>query len=296
MPVLIEMTCLVARAERLRRAPGAAGDAAGLGARYLLDDGEVVAMSFDRGDALRRARWLLEGAGLSTMRDGEPADVAVVDQVRGPGLWWPWLELAVVPGPGGRLVLAARHAGSQAREVAVPPGWRFDGSPSGLHGVGAVETADRPLRHERREAACDLYVDRWTGEEVRLLRASPRVRVTLEGPGGLLGEVTAEVASRWKEIEVGLMFREALGPDEGMLFRFESPRLHGFWMKNTRVPLDILFIGPAGTVVNVAEQARPLRLREHRSDGPVREVLEVPGGWCRAHGVGAGARMRVVWP
>lgn len=121
---------------------------------------------------------------------------------------------------------------------------------------------------------------------------SAPARVVVQGPGGG-GEVRVERVSRWQEIEVGLMFRDSLGPDEGMLFRFERPRVHGFWMKNTRFPLDILFVDDGGTVVNVAARAEPLRLRQHRSAGPVLDVLEVPGGWCASHGVGAGARMTV---
>jgi uncharacterized membrane protein (UPF0127 family) len=108
--------------------------------------------------------------------------------------------------------------------------------------------------------------------------------------------VGAELVSRWEEIEVGLMFRDAIGPDEGMLFRFGEPRLHAFWMKNTRVPLDILFLDGAGKVVNVAERAEPLRAAKHRSAGPVQDVLEVPGGWCAAHGVGSGSRVTVLNP
>ena len=106
----------------------------------------------------------------------------------------------------------------------------------------------------------------------------------------------AELVSRWEEIEVGLMFRDALGPDEGMLFRFDEPRVHAFWMKNTRVPLDILFLDGAGTVVNVAERAEPLRAARHRSAGRSRTCWRCRADWCAAHGVGAGSSVTVLDP
>jgi len=77
---------------------------------------------------------------------------------------------------------------------------------------------------------------------------------------------------------------------------FAAPEPHGFWMKNTHMPLDILFVDACGTVLNVVEQAEPLRLAMHCSAGPVVEVLEVPGGWSAAHGVGAGAQLSVMNP
>jgi hypothetical protein len=314
MPVLLERVSLVVRREALRPAPrgpvgagagpghdrepagpdpGAGAWARALGARRACTDGELVALSYDRPAALSSALRALDTAGLQPVRGGEPGEVALVDQGAGPALWWPWLELAVVRGPDGGAVLAARRAGTRAGGLAVPEGWRYGGSPSEVHGVGPLRTADRPLRHLRREPEGDVFADRWTGEEVRLRRSAPPVRVALEAGGCRLGEVAAEVSSRDEEVEVGLMFREALGADEGMLFRFPRPRIHEFWMKNTPVPLDVVFVGPGGTVVNVAERAEPLRLRPHRSAGPVRDVLEVRGGWCREHGVGPGARLDV---
>jgi len=288
MPVLVEMLSLVAPAGTLRAvvAPDPPS---------FVEDGVLEAVSFRSHDELDRALAALERERHVPLRDGEPGDVALVDQLRGPALWWPWLELAVVPVSGGGRALAARRAGDPRVDLAVPRGWRHARSASARFGVEELPMADRPLRHLRREASHDLYVDAFTGGEVGLRREHPPVRVEVRGPGGC-GEVRAELVTRWQEVEVGLMFRDALGPGEGMLFRFGKARAHGFWMKNTRVPLDILFVDSVGTVVNVAERAEPLRLHQHRSAGPVVDVLEVPGGWCEAHGVGAGARLTVLEP
>jgi uncharacterized membrane protein (UPF0127 family) len=88
------------------------------------------------------------------------------------------------------------------------------------------------------------------------------------------------------------MFRERLPEDGGMLFRFGAPRAHGFWMKNTLLQFHLLFIDEAGLVVHVAERTVPLTTSQVLSGGPVLEVLEVAGGWCAAHGVAAGDRVR----
>jgi hypothetical protein len=292
MAVLLEMVSLVAPVEALRRIAGEpARVAATLGAVAACDDGALGAHHFDSSRAAWRALDWLEQAGLVAMRGEEPGDLAVVDQRRGPAGWWPWLELARL-GEGDGHVLAARLRGDPRRALAAPVGWSHRGSASEAHGVGALRLVDRPLRHLGREPEGDRYLDPFAGEEVRLGRAHPPVRVVVEGPQGR-GEVIAEVASHVDEVEVGLMFRERLAPGEGMLFRFDAPERHGFWMKNTLVPLDLLFVGGDGRVTNVAARAEPMTATHRWSSGPVRQVLEVAGGWCEAHGVGAGALVRV---
>jgi uncharacterized membrane protein (UPF0127 family) len=296
MPVLVEAATLLAAAAPLRRAVEALGGAAALGAVALVTDGELGALTFPPGEVAGRAVARLRAAGLTLLRDGEPGELAAVGQRMGPVAWWPWLELALVPAPGGGgPVLAARLAGSAGREVATPPGWRFAGSESERMGPCELRLADRPLRHLRREPGCDVYLDRFTGEEVRLEREHAPVRVVVEGPGGR-GEVLAELVSRDEEVEVGLMFREALPEGAGMLFRFDRVGPHRFWMKNTLASLDLLFVAADGRVANVAARTTPLSQRFHWSAGPVRAVLEVPAGWCEAHGVAAGARIRVGAP
>lgn len=295
MPVLVEMTTVLVPARSLAGAGDVRTQVERL-AEAVADDGELAAFQFDGlSDAVLALR-VLEGAGIAPMDGEEPGEVAVVDQVAGPLAWWPWLELARVEAPGGSPVLAARHAGSRERGVTPPPGWRFAGSRTDEDGCCALEMVDRPLRHLRREPRTDVYVDGWTGEEVHLVRANPRTRLAVREAGGPVASLEVEVASRWAEIELGLMFRERVPDGEGMLFRFRAAREQHFWMKNTLVPLDVLFLDGGGRVVNVAEEVEPLRLARVCSAEPVPQVLEVPGGWCAWHGIGAGATVAVVGP
>lgn len=76
----------------------------------------------------------------------------------------------------------------------------------------------------------------------------------------------------------GLMFREALADDAGMLFDFETVRPVSMWMRNTLIPLDLLFISEEGEVTKIIVNAQPMSLRPLPSDFPVRAVLELRGG------------------
>lgn len=116
-------------------------------------------------------------------------------------------------------------------------------------------------------------------------------RVLLESGGKTL-VVKVELADTPEKRERGLMFRKELADGQGMLFLFDEEGEHSFWMKDTLIPLDLIFVDSAGTVTGIVARARPLTL-EPRSGGPSRMVLEVPGGWAAAHGVRVGDRMRV---
>ena len=88
------------------------------------------------------------------------------------------------------------------------------------------------------------------------------------------------------------MYRQHLAPDAGMVFLFAEDEVQSFWMKNTLIPLDMIFIAADLTVAGVVENAEPLTTEGRGIDAPSRYVLEVNGGWARAHGVTAGTRVR----
>lgn len=100
-----------------------------------------------------------------------------------------------------------------------------------------------------------------------------------------------EVASSGAEQAKGLMFRKAMGADEGMLFPMEPPRQASFWMKNTVIPLDIIFIGPDRLVSNVAANATPYSLDPLPSAGVAAAVLEINGGRAAELGIVPGAKV-----
>lgn len=103
--------------------------------------------------------------------------------------------------------------------------------------------------------------------------------------------VRVEVARTPAAQQLGLMHRQALAPDAGMIFVFDAEAPHAFWMKNTLLPLDMLFIGADGRVRAVVERA-PLDLAADDGGVASRYVLEVNRGWARAHGVKVGDGVR----
>lgn len=101
---------------------------------------------------------------------------------------------------------------------------------------------------------------------------------------------TAEVAASPNEQSVGLMYRRSLGPDRAMLFPFPEEKVAGFWMLNTLIPLDMIFIRGDGTIARVAT-AEPRSLETVSSGVPVAAVLEIAGGRSAELGIRAGDRV-----
>jgi uncharacterized membrane protein (UPF0127 family) len=89
----------------------------------------------------------------------------------------------------------------------------------------------------------------------------------------------------------GLMFVTELADDAGMLFDFGEERPVSFWMRNTFIPLDMIFVGADGVVKNIHVNARPHDVTSIPSKGPVQYVLEIPGGRSAEIGLKAGDRM-----
>ncbi|MFZ5738075.1 MAG: DUF192 domain-containing protein [Pseudomonadota bacterium] len=102
---------------------------------------------------------------------------------------------------------------------------------------------------------------------------------------------SVEVATTEKEREVGLMYRKSLPDGQGMLFDFRPEQQVAMWMKNTYIPLDMIFIRGDGTILRIAENTEPMSTRIIASGGPVSGVLEVAGGTAKKLGIAAGDRV-----
>ncbi len=100
-----------------------------------------------------------------------------------------------------------------------------------------------------------------------------------------------ELAVKDHERQRGLMYRESLGDDEGMLFLFERQEARSFWMKNTWLPLDMLFIDDDLVVRGIVENAEPLTLSSRKVAAPTRHVLELRGGLARTLGIAVGSKV-----
>lgn len=110
--------------------------------------------------------------------------------------------------------------------------------------------------------------------------------------------ITCEVASTPEERELGLMHREALAPDSGMLFVFDTPTEASFYMKNTLIPLDMIFIDEYGIVSNVEEAdvqagVPDSQLTHYLSEGPVKWVVEINQGLSASYEIGAGTQVYI---
>jgi uncharacterized membrane protein (UPF0127 family) len=113
--------------------------------------------------------------------------------------------------------------------------------------------------------------------EIVTMRGRPRFQV--------------EIAATRAQQERGLMFRKGLAPDRGMLFTYAKPQRVAYWMKNTLIPLDILYIAADGRVLSIARNARPHDETPLASGGPVLGVLELAGGRAAQLGILPGDRV-----
>lgn len=115
-------------------------------------------------------------------------------------------------------------------------------------------------------------------------------KVHLSAPQGDVA-VDVEIVSTQAQIERGLMYREHLPPDQGMLFLMPEDKSWSFWMSNTLIPLDMLFIASDMTVAGIVENAEPRTETLRTVNKPSRFVLEVNGGFCASHKIAAGAKV-----
>lgn len=108
-----------------------------------------------------------------------------------------------------------------------------------------------------------------------------------------LQQLEIEIADDEFEIQTGLMYRPAMQENRGMLFVFKRPEPHAFYMKNTLIPLDIIFIDSNKQIVNIHKNAHPLDESSLPSEGPVQYVLEINGGLSERWGLKKGDK--ILW-
>ena len=112
--------------------------------------------------------------------------------------------------------------------------------------------------------------------------------------GGKSHRFTVEVARSLEQQQTGMMNRNSLAPDRGMIFPYDPPQPVAFWMKNTLIPLDMVFISPGGKILRIEDSAVPLSLDQVPSGGPIEAVLELAGGRSAELGIKPGDQ--VDWP
>ncbi len=126
--------------------------------------------------------------------------------------------------------------------------------------------------------------------------ATLQPRLLFDAPAGTV-EIRVEIADTPAERETGLMHRDSLAEDAGMLFILDDEEVVGFWMKDTRIPLDIIFIDSNWRIVNIRRSAQPCTeepCESYFSDEPVRYVLEVNAGFAEQHSIGQSDSIRLV--
>ena len=109
--------------------------------------------------------------------------------------------------------------------------------------------------------------------------------------GSKVHQFRVELARTPQEQAKGLMFRTEMGPDEGMIFPFDPPRGASFWMRNTVIPLDLIFVAPDGRISNIAANAIPYDESPLTSNGEAKAVLELNGGRAAELGIKPGDRV-----
>jgi uncharacterized protein len=119
-------------------------------------------------------------------------------------------------------------------------------------------------------------------------------RVILEPLGAASVSVRIEIAETPEQRQRGLMFRRQLDPDAGMLFLFEQPQHNTFWMRNTYLPLDLIFITPDWKILGIVENATPQTDDPRSVPGDSQYVLEVNAGFSRAHQLAPGTKVQLL--
>jgi uncharacterized protein len=138
-----------------------------------------------------------------------------------------------------------------------------------------------------RAAPNDVTAQNWSGPPLE------RGQLVLHDAFGGAHPVEVEIADTAPSRTRGMMWRTTVPPGTGMLFIFPLEQQQRFWMRNTLVPLDMLFLDKSGQVVGIVAQAEPQTLDSRGVERPSLYVLEVAGGWAEKAGIVPGARVEL---
>lgn len=125
---------------------------------------------------------------------------------------------------------------------------------------------------------------------VTACQAEPKVMITTKE--GRTVSFAVEIADTPSKREMGLQYRRDLAADRGMIFLFPAESQQSFWMKNTPLPLDMIFINGDRKIVGIVEQTVPFSLDPRSVSAPSQFVLEINGGLSKRHGIKAGDAVR----
>jgi uncharacterized membrane protein (UPF0127 family) len=109
--------------------------------------------------------------------------------------------------------------------------------------------------------------------------------LTFSDTSGVLFKIDIQIAGTEFDRQLGLMFRKSMNENQGMLFIFPDNRIRSFWMRNTEIPLDIIFVDSAKTILNIAKNTTPYSDNSYSSSGPAKYVIEVNGGFTDTHNI-----------
>jgi len=126
------------------------------------------------------------------------------------------------------------------------------------------------------------------GAQLQSFATSELTIVSATGPH----RFTVEVAETPAQMQQGLMFRRTMASDAGMLFDYKTPMVATMWMRNTFIPLDMLFVDAQGRIVNIRERAVPESLDVIAAAAPVRAVIELNGGTAARLGIAPGDQVQ----
>ena len=118
-------------------------------------------------------------------------------------------------------------------------------------------------------------------------------KIDLINVNGTVSTVYVDIADTQQAREKGLMYATSLDDDQGMLFIFDVESRESFWMKNTPLPLDMIFVNGGYNIVDINYNATPESEMVFTSRAPCKYVVEVNGGYCKAHGISVGDRIKI---